>query len=590
MGSPVKLNSNMEGKALRHSIAIDGGNIHVVWMDFRNCKWDIYYSRVTRNPLGTWVAQEALIVSGANGFGEAGSGAQRPQIAANGNTIHVTWMDGRDGNALCDIEGSMPSNLRRLPQCTEIYYAKSIDNGASFLVTPTVPLSSITRLTTSTTNPITYSGRPDIVTDGSNRVYVLYDKRTPSIENNANQLFLRKSVNNGVSFEQALETQSPEVRLTNDDASNDPVSTHSSGIVVGSTLYTIWIKDTNGGGDYKVFSRDGDLAASTTNQQNQQLVSAGGNAGAPILGASNSYIHAIWGDGAGVKYSRRLVRTIPFDFDGDGRADISVFRPSNVIWYLLNSQTGFTSQEFGIPNQENKLAPADYDGDGKTDIAVFSPDLDPNTPDGVWYLLRSSLGYAQYQWGRDDDIPQPADFDGDGRAELAVYRPSNSRWYVLNLVNLQVTDIPLGNPGDKPVVGDYDGDRKADYAVYRPLGSVWFLLRSNLGFLSFQHGILEDKPVVGDYDKDGRSDIATYRPSNGTWYLSRSSLGFTSIQFGIPEDMPTPMDYDGDGKTNLAVYRPLSGTWYILNQTQPGYTTTQFGINGDKPVPNAFVP
>ncbi|MBA2495337.1 MAG: right-handed parallel beta-helix repeat-containing protein, partial [Acidobacteria bacterium] len=71
-----------------------------------------------------------------------------------------------------------------------------------------------------------------------------------------------------------------------------------------------------------------------------------------------------------------------FDFDGDGRADLSVFRPSDSVWYLLNSQTGYTNSQFGIST--DKLAPADYDGDGKTDIAVYRP------AEGVWYLLRSS--------------------------------------------------------------------------------------------------------------------------------------------------------------------------------------------------------
>jgi YVTN family beta-propeller protein len=58
-----------------------------------------------------------------------------------------------------------------------------------------------------------------------------------------------------------------------------------------------------------------------------------------------------------------------FDFDGDGRADVSVFRPSDGMWYLLNSSTGFTASQFGVST--DKLAPADFDGDGKTDIAVY---------------------------------------------------------------------------------------------------------------------------------------------------------------------------------------------------------------------------
>src|SRR5690606_16117172 len=61
--------------------------------------------------------------------------------------------------------------------------------------------------------------------------------------------------------------------------------------------------------------------------------------------------------------------TTPFDFDGDGRADLSVFRPSNGVWHLNRTQDGYTSMEFGLP--ADRMIPADYDGDGKADVAIF---------------------------------------------------------------------------------------------------------------------------------------------------------------------------------------------------------------------------
>jgi len=57
------------------------------------------------------------------------------------------------------------------------------------------------------------------------------------------------------------------------------------------------------------------------------------------------------------------------DFDGDGKADLSTFRPSTGIWYLNRSTAGFTAMQWGIAT--DIITPADFDGDDKTDLAVW---------------------------------------------------------------------------------------------------------------------------------------------------------------------------------------------------------------------------
>jgi len=272
-----------------------------------------------------------------------------------------------------------------------------------------------------------------------------------------------------------------------------------------------------------------------------------------------------------------------FDYDGDVRSDISVFRPSSGSWYLLRSRAGTTGLNFGLSS--DKIVPADFDGDGKTDIAVYRPST------GVWFIIDSSTQALEYRvFGIGEDLPVAADYDGDGRADIAVFRPSSGTWYRQNSSNGMFTAVQFGATTDKPTVGDFDGDGKADIAVFRPSNGVWYHVNSSNGaFSGEQFGISSDITVPGDYDGDGKTDVAVYRASNGFWYIKKSSNSmFVATQFGISTDIPAPGDFDGDGKTDLSVFRPTNGVWYRLDSSNGMFNSAQFGANGDRPTQSAF--
>ncbi|HSK70319.1 MAG TPA: BACON domain-containing carbohydrate-binding protein, partial [Pyrinomonadaceae bacterium] len=238
-----------------------------------------------------------------------------------------------------------------------------------------------------------------------------------------------------------------------------------------------------------------------------------------------------------------------FDFDGDGRTDYAVFRPSvGEWWYLRSSDGGNRAFQFGIST--DRIIPADYTGDGKTDVAFFRPFTNE------WFVLRSeNFTFYSAPFGAAGDIPAPADFDGDGKADFAVFRPSTAGWFI-NQSSGGTTILTFGANGDIPVVSDYDGDGKADIAVYRPsAGEWWYLRSSDGGNRAFQFGLFSDKPVPADYTGDGKTDIAFFRPSTGEWFVLRSENdSFYSAPFGSSGDIPVAGDYDGDGKTDIAVW------------------------------------
>ncbi len=294
------------------------------------------------------------------------------------------------------------------------------------------------------------------------------------------------------------------------------------------------------------------------------------------LAVSQAFKFTVFGEVAAPRHA------VHADFDGDGKTDISIFRPTDTNWHILQSSSGSTAiTNFGVST--DLLAPADYDGDGRTNIAVFRPST------GMWYTSTNpATNYGEQHFGQNGDLPAAADYDGDGKADLAVFRPSNGTWYILRSHDGFI-GMQFGQSGDRPVAADYDGDGKADVAVYRD--GIWYLSRSSAGFTAIQFGLADDKPVFGDYDGDGKADVAVYRPSSGSWYyLGSSDNSFHSAQFGISTDVPSPGDYDGDGRNDLAVFRASEGKWYILQTSNGAMRVQNLGGIGDASVPAAIVP
>ena len=298
----------------------------------------------------------------------------------------------------------------------------------------------------------------------------------------------------------------------------------------------------------------------------------------------------------------------PGDFNGDGKTDFSIVRPSagggsgTLTWWIrLNGTNTSSATPFGL-NSDN-IIPADFDGDGKDDITIYRSTGGGQPGFWVLYSKTGTAGFSPFGQSGDDPFVI-ADYTNDGIDDFAIYRPDPVQgffwiWPSSGPYVGQYAGVPWGNDRsstdtDTALFGDYNGDGFADFTIYRLEGTrfrVWTLFGSAdlLGqtYRTEQFGGGSDFFVPGDYDGDGTTDLAVSRFVGAAirWIYKQSSNGVvTQINWGLSStDLEAHGDYDGDGTTDLAIWRspgpnpaPLDG-YFIVRLSSGGVLYEPWG-------------
>ena len=146
------------------------------------------------------------------------------------------------------------------------------------------------------------------------------------------------------------------------------------------------------------------------------------------------------------------------DWDGDGRAGIGVFRPSNGLICLRQTpSSGFTdfTMVLGIPG--------DMPVTGRWDATMNHDAIGVWRPSSQTFFLSQQIcncgvfGDYQFAYGQSGDLPVAGDWDGNGFSGIGVFRPSTQQFLLKNTLSAGAANytFTFGANGDRPIAGHW---------------------------------------------------------------------------------------------------------------------------------------
>src|SRR3989442_1030026 len=290
-------------------------------------------------------------------------------------------------------------------------------------------------------------------------------------------------------------------------------------------------------------------------------------------------------------------RIVQLDYNGDGKSDLVLYRPGAGAIAIARSNgdgtftgvyySGSGIAGFDLLSPGDQVFSFDYNGDGKSDLVLYRPGAGAiaiarsngdGTFTGVYY---SGSGIAGVDLLSSYDRVFSFDYNGDGRADIAIYRPGSgfisvarsdgkggfgSEYYSFS----GIAGDDLLSVYDRILPLDYNGDGRADITAFRP-GS---------GFITIARSNGDPSDLVASMANGlGATTTIAYKPS--TQYTN------TQVPFPI-QTVNSITTNDGNGNVSTTTYTFSGGFYHIGERDLRGFNYAKVmgpvGPNGEQTI------
>lgn len=265
------------------------------------------------------------------------------------------------------------------------------------------------------------------------------------------------------------------------------------------------------------------------------------------------------------------------DFDGDGLADVAVFRPAGGIMAMMMNQGGgrFTATSVNATPAFEAASTVDANGDGRPELLIPSALARGTTLapvlDGGTAAIAPLFRYSRTAPGQYFAI---ADFDRDGRDDLVtvvsergvagikLWKGTDSIYRLTAAAVQTITGAGSANVFVSGLsAGDFDGDSIKDLAVLDGGNNAVVLMRGKgdgtfalAGTTALSGRVRPEAISPADFNGDGVQDVAVSTTSGAMVLLGATGAAFkaplvAAPAFGGPQIRPG--DFNGDGTPDL---------------------------------------